>query len=320
MYDGAQVVGLYDLTSGALVRRYLFGPGLDEPLIWYEGTDTASPRYLDADERGSVVRVTNANGQSMRINTYDEFGRPGADNLGRFQYTGQLWLPEIGMYHYRARVYAPQIGRFVQPDPIGYRAGPNLYDYVGSDPVNATDPWGLLKEALRPPVAPNTTGPAVIERDVVVNGRRLPNQIGLVQQHGERYRGSRPNIEPGGGSGGSPQNNQHAATPGQETPDTEDENEKDIAICNSLRDAGARSRCFESANARDYARRWNRPLPPLITWRTAAPGVQPRAPNPWAVGGVLAVGGAVACAIAEPCGAAVVGALGLGGLGILATQ
>lgn len=34
-------------------------------------------------------------------------------------------------------------GRFLQPDPLGYQAGTNLYAYVGGDPVNFSDPMGL---------------------------------------------------------------------------------------------------------------------------------------------------------------------------------
>lgn len=39
-------------------------------------------------------------------------------------------------------------GRFMQPDPVGYEAGANLYAYVDGDPVNWTDPDGLAKNDI----------------------------------------------------------------------------------------------------------------------------------------------------------------------------
>ncbi len=162
-YDGNQMAAEVANPGGGILRRYVWGAGVDEALVWYEGSGTGDkrddgrpvprtglgsmgcfpPSSLHADERGSVIAVSDTSGAVTNINTYDEYGIPGAGNVGRFQYTGQAWLPELGMYYYKARIYSPTLGRFLQTDPIGYGDGLNWYNYVGGDPVNATDPSGL---------------------------------------------------------------------------------------------------------------------------------------------------------------------------------
>jgi RHS repeat-associated protein len=142
VYDGGEVAAEID-SSGNIVKRYVRGDGADDALVYFNGSGTAQRGYWHKDERGSIIAMTNPSG-GLAINRYDEYGIPASTNQFRFQYTGQVWLPEIGIQYSKARMYSPTLGRFLQTDPIGYGDGPNWYNYVGSDPVNGKDPKGTM--------------------------------------------------------------------------------------------------------------------------------------------------------------------------------
>ncbi|HEY0411754.1 MAG TPA: RHS repeat-associated core domain-containing protein [Allosphingosinicella sp.] len=186
VYDGDHSIAEYD-PSGAVIARTVFGPGADEPLVWY---GYGGPRLFEiADERGSIVATTGDSGAlttttygAAPINSYDEYGYSPAQDDTRHQYTGQLWLPAIatGVYYYKARVYHAGLGRFLQPDPIGYGDGMNIYVYVKGDPTNRSDPDGLTVIVNGPDGVWECEGDLCTWRpDIVVTGKRSQNKVEL---------------------------------------------------------------------------------------------------------------------------------------------
>lgn len=137
----------YDGTSGAIQRWYAYGLGSNDVLNQTNvvpGTRTA----LIPDIQGSVVASLDSSSGALSRIGYLPYGKS-VSATGPFGYTGQRIDPETnGLYYYRARHYSPAWGRFLQVDPIGYRGGSNLYAYVGNDPLNFTDPNGLVKDAV----------------------------------------------------------------------------------------------------------------------------------------------------------------------------
>jgi RHS repeat-associated protein len=136
-YDGQDILRQ---TTGAAVRTYIHGPGIDEPLAHEEGSATT---YYHADALGSIVRLTDGTGNVVVSRQYDAWGNleAGATTAG-FAFTGREWDPEIGLYYYRARYYDAKAGRFISEDPIGFAGGKNFYDYATANPARFVDPFG----------------------------------------------------------------------------------------------------------------------------------------------------------------------------------
>jgi RHS repeat-associated protein len=152
-HDRDQVVAEYSSAS-VLEAIYVFGPGLDEPLKVKRGAVVAA---YHAEGLGSVTAITSVQtAAGLATYDYDAFGVL-VGSTGSFEnaytFTGRE-LDASGLYYFRGRYYLPAIGRFLSPDPAGLADGTNVYAYVGSNPVNFVDPFGLFR--LGAPVPPAT--------------------------------------------------------------------------------------------------------------------------------------------------------------------
>ena len=97
------------------------------------------------DALGSVAATVSQGSLEERYR-YDAFGGNYEGKLETDErgYNGKPHDPVTGLYNYGYRDYDPVTGRFSTVDPI--RDGRNWYVYVGNDPVNYIDAWGLEAE------------------------------------------------------------------------------------------------------------------------------------------------------------------------------
>ena len=143
-----------------MLTRVIYGPGIDEPICMmvYNAQGAETGRYFyHFDALGSVIALSQYNSGSgyasiVEQYEYSAFGETTVTLDGStgnpYRFTGRRWDDEADLYYYRARVYSPQLGRFLQPDPIGYTDGMNMYAYVGNNPLRFIDPFGLCKDWL----------------------------------------------------------------------------------------------------------------------------------------------------------------------------
>jgi len=114
--------------------------------------------YYFANELGSIVGMANNVDFSTQTQQFDAWGIKLAGTVpqsAQYGYAGRE-PDETGLLYNRARYYSPNVGRFVGRDPIGLAGGLNPYAYVGNNPINRTDPSGLLPliksvQAFAPP-------------------------------------------------------------------------------------------------------------------------------------------------------------------------
>ena len=158
--------------SGAVVNRYVYGEEDHVPALLLRGTSTYR---LITDYLGSVRGVVDVStGAVVQRRSYDTWGIVTTESAPDFQglgYAGGLYEPATGLTRFGARDYEAGVGRWTSKDPLLFlgndvsflgHARLQLYEYAGSDPIDAIDPEGLqafdsytaaIEQCLRLPTA-----------------------------------------------------------------------------------------------------------------------------------------------------------------------
>jgi RHS repeat-associated protein len=104
--------------------------------------------FYQNDHLGTPQKMTAVNGAIVWSAKYNSFGEAqvllSSTVINNLRFAGQYFDNETGLHYNYHRHYDPNTGRYLTPDPIGLLGGINLFSYVLNNPINLTDPWGLI--------------------------------------------------------------------------------------------------------------------------------------------------------------------------------
>ena len=142
IYSGAQPIAEY--TNGTLSAENIYFGSQLLTVVTPSATTYYHPDHL------STRAQTDATGTPVLSAGTLPFGDPwyATGSPYKWKFTSYEGDSESNLHYAQARFYYPTQGRFTAADPFGGSLenpqSLNRYAYVGSDPVNRTDPSGLL--------------------------------------------------------------------------------------------------------------------------------------------------------------------------------
>lgn len=133
--------------NNAVVNEYTWGLNLGGGIGGLLNFNSGGQNYAYLyDGSGNVGAVLDAAQAVVAAYRYDPFGsllvKTGSVDQS-YGFSTKRYNEQLGMLFYEFRPYIPGIGRWATRDPLGEAGGLNLYAFVGNNPVNWIDPWGL---------------------------------------------------------------------------------------------------------------------------------------------------------------------------------
>lgn len=150
------------VNSGSTAERsFVWGLRYLDDLVLRQ---KSSERLYALHDYYSVTAIVNTSGSVLERYGYDGFGSPRFMNASfgsasssytwETLYGAYRYDADTGLYQVRYRFLHSKLGRWLSRDPIGDKAGPNLYCYVLNRAVNEIDWRGL--EIIIDPRAPQS--------------------------------------------------------------------------------------------------------------------------------------------------------------------
>jgi len=137
--------------NGQVAASYTLG---QDDLIQQTGNGNAQPTYFLKDGLGSVIGLTDPNGNETNSYRYEAYGnltRVTGTSTNPYGYRSQRVDDASGLVYLRARYYNPLTGRFTARDKADFvldnPVDLNRYGYVADDPINNYDPTGKADAA-----------------------------------------------------------------------------------------------------------------------------------------------------------------------------
>lgn len=148
-YIRAGFLPIQERDSNNLIKREYtwgldYGGGIGGLLNLKQGGVDYSYLY---DGKGNVAALLDPSQNLAATYTYGPFGelmRTTGSLNQPYKFSTKEYDPETGLSYYGYRFYSASLGRWITRDPMGERGGMNLYGFVGGNPVNHIDPFGLF--------------------------------------------------------------------------------------------------------------------------------------------------------------------------------
>ena len=142
-------------ASGNIGQLRILGEGLGAEIGASIAIELSGATYVPIhDFRGNISLLTDLSGNLIEWYRYTAFGEEelfSAENdvistaLNPWRFSSKR-VDGSGLVFFGRRYYDPQIGRWLTQDPLGLKAGPNLYAYVRNRPLTHFDLYGLIEQ------------------------------------------------------------------------------------------------------------------------------------------------------------------------------